>query len=57
LLTSAIAVGNRLAEMQIRILWEEILARRLDVHVVGEPERVSSNFVHGYSVLPVRIAA
>jgi hypothetical protein len=43
--------------MQIRILWEEILARRLDVHVVGEPERVSSNFVHGYSVLPVRIAA
>jgi cytochrome P450 len=50
-------VGNRLAEMQIRILWEEMLSRRLDVKVVGEPERVSSNFVHGYSALPVRIAA
>jgi len=50
-------VGNRLAEMQIRILWEEILSRRLDVQVVGEPERVSSNFVHGYSALPVRVAA
>jgi cytochrome P450 len=50
-------VGNRLAEMQIRILWEEILLRRLDIQVVREPERVSSNFVHGYSALPVRIAA
>ncbi|MBI5317912.1 cytochrome P450 [Bradyrhizobium sp.] len=50
-------VGNRLAEMQIRILWEEMLSRRFDINVVGEPERVSSNFVHGYSALPVRIAA
>jgi len=43
--------------MQIRILLEEMLSRRLDVQVVGEPERVSSNFVHGYPALPVRIAA
>ncbi|UPJ52741.1 cytochrome P450 [Bradyrhizobium sp. 200] len=50
-------VGNRLAEMQIRILREEMLSRRLDVKVVGEPERAASNFVHGYSALPVRIAA
>jgi len=42
--------------MQIRILLEEMLSRRLDVQVVGEPERVSSNFVHGYSAQPVRIA-
>ncbi|MGX1350623.1 cytochrome P450 [Bradyrhizobium elkanii] len=48
-------VGNRLAELQLKILWEEILARRLNVEVVGEPERVASNFVHGYSALPVRI--
>ena len=33
------------------------MSRRLNVQVVGEPERVSSNFVHGYSALPVRIAA
>ena len=50
-------VGNRLAELQLRILWEEILRRGLDVQIVGEPERVPSNFVHGYSALPVRIAA
>ncbi|MBS0528353.1 MAG: cytochrome P450, partial [Proteobacteria bacterium] len=50
-------VGNRLAEMQLRILWEEILARGWTVEVVGEPERVPSNFVRGYTVLPVRIAA
>jgi cytochrome P450 len=50
-------VGNRIAEQPLRILWEEMLSRRLDVQVVGMPERVSSNFVHGYSALPVRIAA
>lgn len=50
-------VGNRLAEMQLRILWEEILARGWTVEVVGEPERVPSNFVRGYTALPVRIAA
>lgn len=50
-------VGNRLAEMQLRILWEEILRRRLDVEVTGEPVRIPSNLVHGYSSLPVRIAA
>jgi cytochrome P450 len=50
-------VDNRIAELQLRILWEEMLSRCLDVQVVGEPERLSSNFVHGYSALPVRIAA
>jgi cytochrome P450 len=50
-------VGNRLAELQLRILWEEILTRALDIEVVGAPQRVASNFVHGYSALSVRIAA
>jgi cytochrome P450 len=50
-------VGNRLAELQLRILWEEMLSRRIKLYVVGEPERVLSNFVRGYSSLPVRIAA
>ena len=48
-------MGNRLAEMQLRILWEEIMARFSWVEVVGEPERVRSNFVHGYKTLPVRL--
>ncbi|HWA04759.1 MAG TPA: cytochrome P450 [Rhizomicrobium sp.] len=50
-------VGNRLAEMQLRIVWEEILKRFRRIEVVGEPERIYSNFVKGYATLPVRIAA
>ena len=50
-------MGNRVAELQLRILWEEILARFDHVEVVGEPVRVTSNFVQGYEDLPVRIAA
>ncbi|MBX3023586.1 cytochrome P450 [bacterium] len=48
-------MGSRIAEMQLRVLWEEILARFRDVEVVGEPVRVRSNFVKGYSRLPVRV--
>jgi len=48
-------MGNRLAEMQLRILWEEIMQRFSRVEVVGEPERVRSNFVRGYKTLPVRL--
>lgn len=48
-------MGNRLAEMQLRVLWEEILARFDRVELVGEPVRVRSNFVRGYSELPVRL--
>ena len=50
-------VGNRLGEMQLRIVWEEILKRFDHIEVMGEPERVYSSFVKGYSKLPVRIAA
>ncbi len=49
-------VGNRLAEMQLRVVWEEILKRWAFVEVVGEPRRVRSSFVKGYESLPVRIA-
>ena len=48
-------VGNRLAEMQLRILWEEILKRFPVIEVVGEPTRVRSNIIHGFTQLPVRI--
>ena len=50
-------MGNRLAELQLKILWQEILARFPVIEVVGEPVRVKSNFVHGFSSLPVRIPA
>ena len=50
-------MGNRLAEMQLRVLWEEIMQRFRFVEVVGEPERVQSSFVRGYSSLPVKLHA
>jgi cytochrome P450 len=48
-------VGNRLAELQLRIIWEEILKRFPRIEVTGEPERIYSTFVRGYRTLPVRI--
>jgi len=48
-------MGNRLAEMQLRILWEEIMQRFSFVEMVGEPERLQSNFVRGYTALPVKL--
>ena len=48
-------MGNRLAEMQLTIVWEEIMKRFHKVEVVGEPERVYSSFVKGYMSLPVKL--
>ena len=45
--------GSRLAELQLRILWEEILDRFEHIEVLDEPSRTSSAFVHGYTWLPV----
>jgi cytochrome P450 len=51
-------VGNRLAEMQLTILWEEILKRNLPpIEVVGEPTRGYSNVLRSIGSLPVRIPA
>lgn len=48
-------MGNRLAEMQLRVAWEEIQKRFHFVEVVGEPVRIQSSFVKGYAELPVRV--
>lgn len=50
-------MGNRLAEMQLRILWEELLQRFDAIDVIGEPELVQSNFVRGYSNMMVKLTA
>jgi len=49
-------VGLRLAELQLRIVWEEMLKRFEAIEVTGEPKRVYSSFIRGYETLPVRIA-
>jgi cytochrome P450 len=48
-------MGSRLAEMQLRVLWEEIMRRFRFIEVVGEPVRVKSPFVKGFAELPVRV--
>ena len=48
-------MGNRLAEMQLRILWEEILQRFHKVEVVGDVVRLPNNFIRGIKDVPVRL--
>ena len=48
-------VGNRLAELQLKILWQELLPRFPVIEVVGPPQRGLSNFVRGFTDLPVRL--
>ncbi len=50
-------MGNRLAEMQLRILWEELLKRFDNIEVVNEPKHVQSNFVKGYTEMMVKLTA
>jgi cytochrome P450 len=46
-------MGNRVAELQLNLLWEELLERYSRIEVVGAPVRAISNFVRGYTELPV----
>lgn len=48
-------MGNRLAELQLRIIWEEILARFEKIEVLEEPERTYSSFVKGYTKMMVKV--
>ena len=48
-------LGNRLGELQLQILWEEIMKRFKHIEVLESPTRVQSSFVKGISRLPVRI--
>lgn len=48
-------LGNRMAELQLRVLWEEILKRFPRIDVLEEPVRSYSNFVHGYESMKVII--
>ena len=48
-------MGNRLAEMQLRVLWEEMLKRFEFVEVVATPERSYSTFIRGFKRLEVRL--
>jgi cytochrome P450 len=48
-------VGSRLAELQLRILWEELLPRFPEIRIVGEPRRIYSSLLIGYESMGVVI--
>lgn len=48
-------LGAHLGRLQLRVLWEEVMKRFSRVEVTAQPTRVRSNFVRGYSRLPVRL--
>jgi cytochrome P450 len=50
-----LCLGNRLGHMQIRILFEELLARFPDIHSTSNPVRIPSNFLAGISELKVSL--
>ena len=50
-------VGNRVAEMQLTIIWEEILKRFPEIRMLEEPQRSYSIFIKGYERMPVMIPA
>jgi cytochrome P450 len=41
--------------MQLKILWEEIMARFSHVEVAGDPTYLNSSFIRGITELPVRV--
>ena len=53
---SHLCLGNQLARMEIRIMFEEILARVDSADALGGPARVRSNFIHGIKSFPVRMS-
>lgn len=48
-------MGNRLAELQLRVLWEEIVKWFHTVEVIGEVERLPNKFIRGIRNVPVRL--
>lgn len=48
-------LGNSLARLEIKIMFEELLLRISDIKRVGEVERLRSNFVNGIKRFPVEV--
>ena len=51
------SMGNRMAELQLRVLWEEIMECFHTVEVVGDITRLTNNFIRGIKEVPVRVHA
>ena len=49
-----VCLGQHLARMEMRILWEELLPRLQSVELAGTPRRTEANFVCGPKAVPIR---
>lgn len=49
-----ICLGQHLARMEMRIFWEELMARLESVELNGTPKNSEANFVCGLKTLPIR---
>jgi cytochrome P450 len=52
-----LCLGNNLARLEIRLMFEELLPRLKEIQLAGEVTRVRSNFVNGIKKFPVRVVA
>jgi cholest-4-en-3-one 26-monooxygenase len=50
-------LGTHLAKLEIKVMFEELLARVPDMELAGPVERLRSNFINGIKHMPVRFAA
>ncbi len=49
-------LGAHLARREIKVMFEELLARLPDIEVSGEPDMLRSNFIHGIKRMPVEFS-
>ncbi|MDP1556818.1 MAG: cytochrome P450 [Hyphomonas sp.] len=49
-----VCLGQHLARMEMRVLWEELLPRLKSVELNGTPMRTQANFVSGPKSVPIR---
>ena len=48
-------MGLRVAELQLRMLWQQILEKFETIELQAEPKRLKSNFINGYSEMKVKV--
>jgi cytochrome P450 len=51
-----VCLGASLARLEVRVVFEELLARVTDLELTGSPDRLRSNFINGIKHLPVRVS-
>lgn len=51
-----ICLGASLARLEVRVVFEELMARVASIQIAGAPDRLRSNFINGIKHLPVKVS-